>query len=97
MRIMRRWATAAIVVVVTLAGGVFVARPFVHGLSFVIRAAEMDGTTKNPCTNRFLRDLREASCPRGDLQVFVINRYVWSGCRRSCRRPASHRAAPASS
>ena len=46
MRIMRRWAIAAIVVVVTLAGGVLVARPFVHGLSFVIRAAEMDGTIR---------------------------------------------------
>jgi len=46
MRIMRRWAIATIVVMVTLAGGVLVARPFVHGLSFVIRAAEMDGTIR---------------------------------------------------
>ena len=46
MRIMRRWSIATVVVVVTLAGGVFIARPFVHGLSFVIRAAEMDGTLR---------------------------------------------------
>ena len=41
MRVMRlsRWLVA----IVALAGAIFIARPYAHGLSFVVRAAEMQG------------------------------------------------------
>ena len=41
----RRAASATIALFVILAA-YFVARPFVHGLTFVIRAAEMQGTVR---------------------------------------------------
>jgi dienelactone hydrolase len=43
---MRRRVVAVIVVIVTLAAGAFIARPYVHGLSFVIRAADMHGAMR---------------------------------------------------
>lgn len=47
MRVMRiRRLAALAVVVAALAAGAFVARPYVHGLSFVIRAADMKGTLR---------------------------------------------------
>jgi dienelactone hydrolase len=47
MRVMRsRRLLALSVVLAALAGTAFIARPYVHGLSFVIRAAEMPGTPR---------------------------------------------------
>jgi dienelactone hydrolase len=43
---MRRRVTTAIVLLVTLAGGAFTARPYVEGLSFVVRAADMQGPAR---------------------------------------------------
>ena len=43
---MRRLTIAAVVIVGALTGGVFIARPFMHGLSFVVRTAEMNGTIR---------------------------------------------------
>src|SRR5215208_7489 len=44
MRVMR--AFRAVVMIVALAGGALIARPYAHGLSFVIRAAEMQGAAR---------------------------------------------------
>jgi dienelactone hydrolase len=47
MRLMRgRRVTALVVGLITLVCAALVARPYVHGLSFVIRAAEMQGTLR---------------------------------------------------
>jgi dienelactone hydrolase len=47
MRVMRaRRLIALIVVLAALLGGALIARPYVHGLSFVIRAAEMQGAPR---------------------------------------------------
>jgi dienelactone hydrolase len=43
---MQRRLTIAFVLAVTLTGGVFTARPYVHGLSFVIRTADMQGPAR---------------------------------------------------
>jgi dienelactone hydrolase len=47
MRVMRRRAMMAIVGLVVVAAAAFAARPFVHGLSFVIRAADMPGRIRH--------------------------------------------------
>ena len=44
--VMRRRAVIAIVLLVAIVAGWFVALPYVHGLSFVIRAADMQGTAR---------------------------------------------------
>ena len=44
MRVMR--LLRGVVLVVALAALVFIARPYVHGLSFVIRAADMRGVLR---------------------------------------------------
>jgi dienelactone hydrolase len=41
-----RRLAALLVVALALAGAALIARPYVHGLSFVIRAAEMEGTVR---------------------------------------------------
>src|SRR5882762_6861440 len=41
-----RRLAALFVVLVAIVGAVFVARPYVHGLSFVIRAAGVQGTAR---------------------------------------------------
>jgi hypothetical protein len=47
MRLMRaRPLLALVVAIAALAGGTLISRPYVHGLSFVIRAAEMQGTPR---------------------------------------------------
>jgi hypothetical protein len=47
MRLVRaRRLIALIVVLAALLGGTLIARPYIHGLSFVIRAAEMQGTPR---------------------------------------------------
>ena len=47
MRLMtRRRALVVAFVLVVLAAGGLIALPYVHGLSFVIRAAEMQGTMR---------------------------------------------------
>jgi len=47
MRLMRvRRLLALLLVMVALLGAAFITRPYIHGLSFVIRAAEMQGTAR---------------------------------------------------
>lgn len=46
MRAMRRRLATLAVVVAVLSASAFIARPYVHGLSFVIRAADMKGTLR---------------------------------------------------
>jgi dienelactone hydrolase len=60
---MRRRAVLIVVVLVALAAGWFVAMPYVHGLSFVIRAADMQGT------GRRLADLDTTAVESRDLEI----------------------------
>jgi len=47
MRVVHARRAAAVVFVdAAIAGGVFITRPYLHGLSFVIRAADMQGTAR---------------------------------------------------
>src|SRR5436309_3430155 len=43
---MRRRVSLALVLTATVAGGAVTARPYVHGLSFVVRAADMHGRVR---------------------------------------------------
>jgi dienelactone hydrolase len=43
---MRRRVTITLVLLSTIGGGAFTARPYVHGLSFVVRAADMRGRVR---------------------------------------------------
>src|SRR5580765_7973912 len=64
MRPMRaRRLFALLTVVVALFGAALIARPYVHGLSFVIRAAEMQGTPRR------LADLDATSVTTRDITI----------------------------
>jgi pimeloyl-ACP methyl ester carboxylesterase len=71
MRVMRR-LIALLIVIAALAGSALIARPYLHGLSFVIRAAEVQGTARRVAdfdTTRVTE--REISIPtrRGPLRA----------------------------
>src|SRR5919202_2056586 len=70
---MRRRATLAFIIVVgVFTGGAFVARPFVHGATFVVRAADLQGFARDVAEldTRTVRDeLITIDTPRGALRA----------------------------
>lgn len=63
MRVMRRRVMLAIVGLVALVGAAVVARPYVHGASFVIRVAEMQGRIRQ------IADLDARSIQEKDIAI----------------------------
>jgi dienelactone hydrolase len=73
MRLMRgRRIAALVLVLVALVGAALIARPYIHGLSFVVRAAEMQGITRRVADLDTTRvDTREMTIPtrRGPMRA----------------------------
>src|SRR6185295_16554586 len=72
MRVMRRRAMLSIVGLVVLAAALFVARPYVHGLTFVIRVAEMQGRVRHIAdldTRSFLEQDIAIPTARGSMRA----------------------------
>jgi dienelactone hydrolase len=72
--VMRRRGVFAVVLLVAIVAGSFVALPFVHGLSFVIRAADMQGTARRVAdfdTKAEREHDVSIATPRGPLRVRV--------------------------
>ncbi len=74
MQIMTRRAVALLVVLAIVGGAGFIARPYAHGLSFVIRAANIQGPARQIAdldTGRISQREMEIPTPRGPLRARV--------------------------
>jgi dienelactone hydrolase len=74
MQIMTRRAVALLVVLAIVGGAGFIARPYAHGLSFVIRAANIEGPARQIAdldTGRISQREMEIPTPRGPLRARV--------------------------
>jgi dienelactone hydrolase len=70
MRLMTRGRLAAVLLIVILAGAVFAARPYLRGLSFVVRAADRQGSLRR------LADYDAVAVAERELQIPIASRTI---------------------
>ena len=84
MRVRRLFAL--LLVMAALLGAAFITRPYIHGLSFVIRAAEMQGTARRVAdldTTRVTeREIAIPTAPRSDAARVCTSRLARTRARR---------------